>query len=287
MQYRALAGSLVPVAEAARKHFAKMEGAKRFRAEEEIASDLSYRPTLSAENHDKSILAIEVNDGTYTNALDTFVVECLTAGLPIRLFVAVPSGGPAAQLLNLVRQARKRGIGVVEFDGKTVRSLLPAVSLSLFGVRPVDRTRYPRGYFAQLHQAEETFRNGDAAKGCGRVYDLIEKGSRTVATEIDRLLLWRTLPPPSKPRFRTAAWARVLEYVDLNADFPKLLASTVRIDKALWARVRGLTPHRNQSGHAPSTRKELQQRDQQLRTRFEHAVDTLADLVRACPLIGK
>jgi len=134
MKYRALAETLIPIAEAVRKYFMDAEGAKRFRAEEAIAPSSSYRPTLLADSHDRSLLAIEVNQGVYTDVLDRLVVECVSQGLPIRLFVASPAGGPATSVVELVRKARVRGIGVVEVAGKSVQRILPALSLSLFGL---------------------------------------------------------------------------------------------------------------------------------------------------------
>lgn len=288
MKYRALAEALVPVAETVRKHFMRTEGTTHFRAEEEIAPNLSYRPTLLGESQDHSLLAIEVNEGTYTDALDIFVLECLTEGMAIRLFVAAQAGGPDTPRMNLIRKAKQRGIGVVEVHGTSVSSLLPALSLSLFGVRPIDRSSFPRASLARLTQADETFRNGDPAKGCGRIYDMIEKRTRAIAVEIDRLGLWRT---PSngttrpKINLKTGPWSKVLDFVDEHADFGKLHKGPIPISKPLWSRVRGLTPHRNESGHEPGTREELQRRDQQLRTRFEHAVDTLADLAKASPSV--
>ena len=290
MKYRALAGSLIPTAEAVRRHFRDTEGAVRFRSEEAVAASSPYRPTLLAECHDKSLLAIEVNEGSYTNALDAFVLDCLNQGLPIRLFVATPTGAPPTQLVALHRRAKALGIGVVESDGRNVQRLLPALSLSLLGLRTIQTREFPRAYRAPLTKAEETFRNGDPVKGCGRVYDIIETVSRNVAIEIDRLGLWRAVPLAhihGEAWYRTHSWANVLAYVEDRADFGALGGNKMKITKPLWSRIRGMTPHRNDSGHEPSTLAALLARDRQLRTRFEHAVDTLADLVKACPSVAK
>lgn len=290
MKYRALAESLIPVAEATRRYFMDGEGAKRFRAEEAIAPSSSYRPTLLADGHDGSLLAIEVNEGVYTDALDGLVLECVSQGIPIRLFVASPGGGPAMSAMQLVRKARMRGIGVLEVVGRDVQRILPALSLSLFGLQAIGAKGYPKRYRARLTQAEDTFRNGDPVKGCSRVYDLIEECSRDVAIEIDRLGLWRvaaTRPIRQVRWFRKHPWANVLEYVDEWADFRVVGLSRIHITKPLWSRIRGLTPHRNESGHEPATSEERRQRDRELKTRFEHAVDTFADLVKACPTVAK
>jgi hypothetical protein len=288
MRYRALAETLVPVAEAVRKHFMKTEGAKRFRAEEEVAPSLLYRPTLVGESQDLSIIAIEVNEGTYTSPLDEFVLECLRQGIAIRLFVAAREGGPDTEKMNLVRKAKSRGIGVLEVRGSIVTPLLPALSLSLIGLRPIDRKQFPKQSHSQLTKAEETFHNGDPVKACGRIYDLVENWSRAVALEIDHLGLWQSLPQgQTRPKInlKDGSWTKVLEFVDEHAAFGQLRKNGLSITKPLWGRLRGLTPHRNESGHEPRTREELQTRNTQLRTRFEHAVDTFGDLARASPHI--
>jgi len=290
MKYRALAESLIPVAETTRKYFMGAEGAKRFRAEEAIAQTSSYRPTLLADSHDGSLLAIEVNQGAYTDALDRLVVECVSQGLPIRLFVASPAGAPATAVVELVRKAKARGIGVVEVAGKNVQRILPALSLSLFGLQPINTKKYPKRYRGALSQAEETFRNGDPVKGCSRLYDLIEECSREVAIELDRVGLWRSVPVPPKRQvrwFKKHPWANVLEYVGEHGDFAAIRGSKLQITKPLWSRIRGLTSHRNEAGHEPTTSDERKQRDRELKTRFEHALDTFADLVRACPTVAK
>lgn len=281
MEYRALAEELVPVAETVRKHFARAEGVTRFRAEVEVESDLGYRPTLLGETS-VGLVAIEVNEGSYTDPLDRFVLDCFQRGLAVRLFVASPAGGPEAAKLGLIRRAKQRGVGVVEVDGTKVSILVPALSLSLMALRPVDKKRFPKAYRAPLQQAEDTFRNGDPAKGCGRVYDLLEKRSRAVAAEIAQLGLWRASSTANPPKFRSnTAWSTVLERIDEHADFSKLPGSGLDVGKPLWSRIRGIIPHRNESGHEPSSRKAVQRRDEQLRTRFEHAIDTLADLVES------
>jgi hypothetical protein len=158
----------------------------------------------------------------------------------------------------------------------------------LFGLRPIDRKHFPKRAHAQLTKAEETFLNGDPVKGCGRIYDLIENRSRAVAIEIDRIGLWQPMPPgqaKSRINLKNGSWAKVLELVDERAEFGLLRRNGLSITKALWGRLRGLPPHRNQSGHEPRTQEELQARNRELKTRFEHAVDTLGELAAASPRI--
>jgi hypothetical protein len=289
MKYRALAEGLIPVADAALKHLRETEGATRFRSEVEVAPALAYRPTLLGECHDKSLIAVEVNDGAFTAPLDTFVVECQRLGVPIRLFIAIPETAPEKQQLQLLRQARTRGIGVLLESKRRIERLLPAVHLSLFGLRPIPMTKFPSQLVSRLTQAEESFRSGDPAKGCGRVYDLIERRTRSVALEVQTRSLWKAgLSVKAKATewyTKKGAWAKVLELISDSGDFEAMKRAKLPIEKALWARVQGLVPDRNDTGHEPSTREELQERDRQLRTRFEHAVDTLLALTRATPSI--
>jgi len=50
---------------------------------------------------------------------------------------------------------------------------------------------------------------------------------------------------------------------------------------AFAARLHGITTFRNETGHKPKSQKQLIKRDQQLRTRFENAVDLFRELVDA------
>ena len=51
--------------------------------------------------------------------------------------------------------------------------------------------------------------------------------------------------------------------------------------KSLLVRVAALTEHRNETGHKPKNRAVHIQRDRELRTRFETAVDVLRDFAKA------
>jgi len=288
LEFRALSAELVPVAMAARNFLSGQDGARKFRAESAIAEQFAYRPTLLAEASDKSLIAVEVSEGSYTAPLVEFVLDCQRESLPIRVFVAVPVGGPPGAILQLHRRARQLGIGVLEVDGRRVTRPVPALSLSLWGLRPMTQQRFPKRLRARLSQAEDTFRNGNPAKGCGGVYDALESQSRAVAWEIDRRRLWKASTSRKghgRNWFEKHAWANVLEYVDTYVDAQTMDSNWLPFDRALWSRVRGLTPHRNESGHEPKSLRKLQARDRELRTRFEHATDCLAELVAAFPRI--
>jgi hypothetical protein len=287
MKYQDLDPTLVPVAEAARKHFATVLGVRKFKAEREISSDLLYRPTLSGATDDFGIVAIEVINSAYTQVLDEFIIHCLSKQLPMRFYLAAPSGLPSSLSIDLVRRAKKRSIGIVEVNGSVVTEILAAVPLSLSGLRRIDMRRFPAEYHARLAKAEQTFLNGDPAKGCGRVFDLVERHTRAIAAEVKRLSLWLPSAVGTKAiKFRgDTAWSTVLGIIEAHAKFDEFPVHGLKLGKPLWNRVRGMTPHRNESGHEPSTEEELRQRDTELRTRFEHAADTLTELAKATPAI--
>ncbi len=243
MKYQLLDAELIPVAEAARKHFASVLGVRHFKAEREISSDLLYRPTLSGATDDFGIVSIEVINSAYIQALDDFIIHCLSKQLPMRFYLAVPSGLPDSLFSDLVKRARRRSVGMVEVNGSAVSEILPAVPLSLTGLRRVELKRYPTAYQARLAKAEQTFLNGDPAKGCARVFDLVELHTRAIAAEIKRLSLWRPLAPgAAMPRIRgNTNWGVMLEIVETHLDFQKLAPNGMKFGKPLWSRVRGMS----------------------------------------------
>src|SRR5690349_17899237 len=73
------------------------------------------------------------------------------------------------------------------------------------------------------------------------------------------------------------AWAALMQSMGTHLDCKG--ANCPDLTPALIARIHGVTPHRNDSSHKPKNAKELIKRDRELRTRFEAAVDLLADLI--------
>jgi hypothetical protein len=290
MKYQALAESLRPVADAVASFLRQEEGATRFKVEKPLEGGGKYGPTLQALCPDGSLIAIEVNEGGFTTPLDAFVLECQRNGVPVRLFVAAPLGAPAQALLDLHRFAKSRGIGVLEVDGTTVTRHIPALRLSLTGLRAVNRKRFPRRIGQHLVGAEETFRNGDPAKGCTRVYDVVERCSRRLCVDVKSKNLWKrslAIPGHQDEWYERSPWAGVLKLVADSGDWRAIRSVGIDISDALWSQIRGLTGHRNETGHEPTSLRALQSRDTKLRTRFEHAVDTLDELLEAYPGCSK
>ena len=154
------------------------------------------------------------------------------------------------------------------------------ISLSLVGLRRVERNEFPAKYRSALAEAEATFRGGSPSPGCLLVYSEIESLSRRIAKKTKALGFWRALRPGEKPpkiNLERGAWARIMEILIDHLDPAK--CSTP--DRVLLNRVAGLTAQRNDSGHKPGNRAALVRRDRELRTRFEHAVDILRELIEA------
>lgn len=290
MKYQALADPLRPVADAVAAFFRREEGATKFKVEKSVDGGGRYCPTLQATCPDGSIVAVEVNEGGYTTPLDTFVLECQRNGVPVRLFVAAPLGAPAGDLLELHRSARSRGIGVLEVDEAVVTKHIPALRLSLTGLRAIERNTFPKRIRQPLVAAEETFRNGDPAQGCARVYGVVERCSRRVCLDVASKNLWKngvSMPTHKVAWYETSPWAGVMKLVAESGDWKRMRIAGIDIPDNLWSQIRGLTGHRNETGHEPSSLKALQTRDTRLRTRFEHAVDTVEELLEAYPGCAK
>src|SRR4029077_1696050 len=117
----------------------------------------------------------------FTISMDRFVPDCSRLFLPVRMFVAVPSGSKDPDYHRDLNRAREWGIGVLEVDGNNVRVIQEPLSLSLAGLRRIHKQKYPAKYRFDLSQAEVTFKQGNPAKGCADVYEEIEALTRRIA----------------------------------------------------------------------------------------------------------
>ncbi len=279
MNFRHLGEPLRPLAEAVVEYFENEHGITHFEEEVEIHKEVD-RPTLHAVTRDFHFLCIEFSETTpYPASLDRFVLDCNLKGLPVKLYVALPAGSTDPNYARDLNRARDRGLGVIEVNSTGVLMLYNPVSLSLAGLRRADKSKFPKKYRSALSQAESTFMHGDPAKGCSDVYDEIEALTRRIAIKTLRKKMWRAFAPgktPPKINLKTAAWASVVEVLIEQLD----PAQPPRIPKTLWARVLGITSHRNETGHKPPSKAALIKRDAALRTRFETAVELLSDLIQ-------
>jgi|SRR5579872_2892948 len=279
MTFRALAPQLHSTALAARAYFHSEHGATGFVVEEAFAKNSNYVTTFTAKLADHYAVCIEVRDKAYATALDEFVVECITASLPVKLYVAMPTGaGSYKEFKDDLLCARRRGVGIVEVDNAGGTVLNPAVSLSLAGLRRVRPLDYPQKIRQALRDAENTFLMGDPPKGCGNVYDLIENLTRALARKMSTNGMWPTAP---NFNFDADPWQNIMDHVQKNANFQIVRGVCPDLKPPLFAQVCGIIPNRNESGHRPKTRAQLKSRDEKLKTRFETACDLLRDLILA------
>jgi hypothetical protein len=150
------------------------------------------------------------------------------------------------------------------------------LSLSLCALRNHDKQSFPLKYRYAITHGEEVFRSGEPAKGVSLIYDEVEDIIRKLAARVDKIGLWRTLKPGEKrPKYRLKKDSRekITKLLIDHVDFQRC-----KVPQPLLGRVWGITPHRNDSAHKPTSMKTLIQRNTELRTRFETAADILRDL---------
>jgi hypothetical protein len=244
--------------------------------EQPIHSDVEIRPTFSAQTGDFHLLCIEVSGTAYANHLDACVVSCIRHGLAVKLYVAMPKGLKDPNFEQNIRAAKRAGVGLIEIDGASGTIIQNAQSLSVNMVRPIQVIQFPKKYRHNLMHAEQTFRDGTPEKACALIYDEIESLFRKVATKTHSKGWWAN---SNGWNIDTFAWARVID--DWSRHLDRGNCPCPSFTPAFAARLHGITTYRNESGHKPKDYKALIKRDQQLRTRFENAVDLFKELVEA------
>jgi hypothetical protein len=279
MIYKALPENLQAHADRIAVYLREDRGVTHFKPEEPIDSDIQYRPTIQGTSPDKYIVAVEVQDRLDTSFLDSVVIDCATRAVPVKLFLAFPE--PAAAVPHqVVERIHKKGLGLIEVRAAGPVALVEALPLSLFGYR-LDRFRFPAKLRGTLLEVDNTFRSGSPPKACSVVYEEIEDISRKIIKKTKKKKMWRKLragEKPSKLDLDNGPWEKVLEqfedfYLVNKKKVPDLTSNLIH-------RIEATTTPRNQSAHKPKTLKERIQRDQEIRTRFESAVDLLFDLVK-------
>jgi hypothetical protein len=279
MNYLYLPAQLAWVADAAAQFFKDNRGVQKFQVEKELVKWLRYGPTLHSVALDQYYFCIEVLPSPFSPTLESVVSDCMQQSLPVKLFVAFPGGPNIPDYKSQADRARLKGVGVLEVTTASCQVIHEALSLSLIGVRPIDKKSFPPKYRQALSDAEATFRNGSPAKGCAIIYDEIEGLSRRIAIKTRAKGFWKAPPAGSKPgriKLDKGNWEPVIEAVMEHLDWNKCgyLKRSLR-------RVLSITPHRNESGHKPKTLAALVRREKELKTRFENAVDILSELIVA------
>jgi hypothetical protein len=281
-QYTILPEPLHPIADLAITYFVKRRGVSGATVKVEKPVDerlsLDYRPTFTAKTTDHYILCIDVGESVYHNSLDAFVLDCINKSLPVKLFIAIPKGNKDPEFSKKFNAARDRGVGVLEVDSHSTQVVLEALPLSLAGVRPIAVQDFPAKLRENLNRAETIFRNGSPDKACSLIFDEIESICRSLGKKTYTNNCWSPTTTLNF-KFESDPWAKLMVLLDDHLDVKK--AKCPRLTKAFLARIHGITPHRNESGHKPINEEALKKRDREIRTRFESAVDLLYDLVAA------
>lgn len=277
MIFRVLDDHLQALAVAAGKYFTQHHSCTAIRAEAEIEPQVNFRPTLCGSYPDRHLLCVEVGEAPVPPGISNFVLECRNFGIPARIWVAIPKGLKQIDMHDLVF-IRDNGLGLIEVSDSGHVQVLegPPLSQSASGLRRVKVSQFPKRYRAPLASAFDTFVRGNPAKGCSEVYDEIEGLTRRIAKKAMATPGGLRRPPAFD--IDKEAWANVLEFLRENLD--KAACKCPNLTKPTFNRVLGMTEFRNDAGHKPNTLAKLRERDRQLRTRFESAIDELAVLVR-------
>lgn len=276
--YRILPLGLRATADAAVAWFIKDWGIKKSSVvvEEQFHPDVNYRPTFHIRLDDGHILCIEVSEKIYDNTLDSVSLACRETGLPVMLVVAVPKDVSDPDYGRHLKDAKTAGVGILEADVSSGHLIQKPLSLSLAGVRHLDVTEFPARFRQNLQRAHQTFRDGEPSKACSLVYDELEACFRTFAEKCVKKRLWANAQSLD---LKKGPWANIISSVDRTLDRSSPL--TKEVTPTLLARILGVTPHRNDTGHKIRDMKVRIRRDKELRTRFEGAVDLFQSFLLA------
>lgn len=280
LRFTFLAPALHPVAERVGSHFRNDQGVTRLRPEVEVDPEVHYQPTLVGVGEDGYTVCVDVTDGPFTGSLESVVLACGSRNLPVKLYLAIPEGVSDTVFRDTHGKCQEHHVGLIVV-GARCRVVENSMPMTFLGFRRPDKSKFPRKYRQALADAENLIETGDPAKGCSLVYDELEALTRRIAEWVlDNGYVDLTTPIP-KMDLEAGPWAKVIELVDRHADFAQLKTTAPSLDHALLSRLAGIVPYRNATGHKPANRRERMIRDAQLRTRFEHAVDTLLDVSQA------
>jgi len=286
MKYRVLPSQLESTANLVIDKFLKDElGLSGIRIEEQLDRAIDFRPTLTAKRKDHHYICVEVSETAMPLTIPSFVLQCQQQHLPVLLYIAYPTGAAGGDLEAQLRRARESGIGIlaVNHENSSISVLSSPLSLSLTGLRRIDKKAIPQKYREQIGDAETAFRNGDPNKACSKVYDEIEDLTRRIARKTYSKAYWsQSLKAPAT--LATMPWQSMLECLKKHLDRKLAKASGHDLDSltdSLINQVIALVPYRNDSAHKPRSLKALRERDAKLRTRMEGAIDILLDVISA------
>ncbi len=279
MSYNTLPESLFQTADLAKAHFANEFGLTRIKVETEIHREINYRPTFFAQLKHHLVCIDVVESNIFTVYRKAFIQECEKMCLPVKFYVVLPEELSNNSTVRELADAKRYGVGVVLLNtpNNTVQWMSQALSLSLTTLRAFDKSTFPKKYRDSIKNAEEVFKSGEPNKACSIVYDEIESLSRKLAIKLQTLNLLNQVRNIND--YKTMQWATMLDFLQNNIkrNDPKCVLLT----KPLISKLHGITAYRNESGHKPGSQKKLIERDRQLRTRLESAMDIFLELIQA------
>jgi hypothetical protein len=277
--YRVLTENLRPTADGAIKYFSREFGLSAHRIESEVHDQLDYRPTVHWTDHDKYVVCCEVCDVLFPADLERSILSCRNHGIPVKLFVVVPAGVFPTLPTRSISFARENGVAILEVATSGTGTMLTGqpVPLSLTGLRSFDLSLFPARYRGTVKSAVETFKLGNPPEACAIIYKEIENLTRRIAKKAQRVS--GGLGSVCTLNLDSDAWHSVLTF--LHKHLNRTALGCPDLKGTLFNRLLGMTEHRNDTGHKPKSLAKLIERDQELRTRFEDAVDRLRELIRA------
>lgn len=279
--YRALPDNLKDIADATQKYLIREYGlnSSKIKIECGLSDDISFSPTIHVVSNDKHIICAEVVEELFTPDIEQFVLACRNYSLPVKLYVAVRRGQFPSYDQKVLKTAKDNGIAILEIHPPSQGTLInqAPVPQSIGGLRAFVLHEYPAKYREQIKRGIETFRNGNPVKGCSDIYDLIEQLSRKIGKKC--AVISGGLKNTNSFDWDRESWANILEFMKNNVN--KAAIGCPKLNTQLFSRLIGMTEYRNESGHIPSSVQKLIERDKQLRTRFESAMDELAQLIDA------
>jgi hypothetical protein len=275
MNYKTLPESLRATADLVATYLKVQMGVRGIKAEISIHPSLD-RSTLHGVSNVHEYVCVEVSEeGCYPPSLSRMVEEMKSTQLPIRLYVAIPADSAGPRLEKDIRHARSQGVGVMSVaEHGVVNILADPIPLIHSYVRRIEMAKFPQRFRSDLHTAQQTYLNGNPTKGCLEIHEIIEEVSRSI---VAKLVAKGLLSPPPSPRDITkGTWATLLTNVFKRLDFSRI----PELKQEFWGNLMGVPAIRNEGAHRPKNVQERAERDQHLRTRFEHAVDLLATAIK-------
>lgn len=288
MPYQLLGQDLHETADKAKRYFKDNYGAKSFKCEEQVTSDLQLRPTWIGHQGDGYILAINVQPNPFSPTLHEFIAKCAQIALPLKLWVAVPRRPANATFNQDLRNAHEMGVGVIDFsDNGEAHVFHRPVPVSLFALKRIDPKTIPSKLRPSIRSGEDTFLDGDPGQGCQTICQELEDLTRKAASTFHQRGCYLNNWAPKKPQeyFETGSWGVLLQDFENNLDAKSASKICPDFDADLIVKARGYRDWRNSVSHKPKTLKELIKRDSKLRTMFEATRNLLIDWAIATKLL--